>query len=272
MEPIQLLVCLDENYMPPLRVMLASLFVNNQGEDVVVWLLHKNISQAMLNDLAIFCERNHATLRPIVVDGSLFSDAPVLHRYTQEMYFRLLAPFLLPDSLHKVLYLDPDILIINQLRPLWDLDMKGRMFAAAVHTGKTELANNINRIRLKTEHDYFNSGVLLIDLDLGRREIIPADIFKYVKKHEKELLLPDQDILNSMYGSKILELDDEIWNYDARKFSNYLMRSSGRFDVDWVMDNTAILHFCGNAKPWKAKYRHRFGILYKHYIQLTNRL
>ena len=53
------------------------------------------------------------------------------------MYYRLLAAQFLPDHLHRILYLDPDILVINSLRPLWETDLKGNLFAAAAHTGKT---------------------------------------------------------------------------------------------------------------------------------------
>ena len=37
------------------------------------------------------------------------------------------------------------------------------------------------------------------------------------------------------------------------------------------MEHTAILHFCGKAKPWKPGYVYRFGVLYHHYAQLTRR-
>ena len=84
-------------------------------------------------------------------------------------------------------------------------------------------------------------------------------------------MLPDQDVLNALYSSRILELDDALWNYDARNFKNYLMRSNGVADMEWVIDHTAVLHFCGRAKPWKPHYRHRFGMLYLHYEQLTRR-
>ena len=90
-----------------------------------------------------------------------------------------------------------------------------------------------------------------------------------MKEHAKELLFPDQDALNAMYGRRILEIDDSIWNYDARNYNNYLLRSAGVCDMDWVMENTAVLHFCGRAKPWQKGYIRRFGILYKHYMALT---
>lgn len=82
-------------------------------------------------------------------------------------------------------------------------------------------------------------------------------------------LLPDQDILNALYGRRTLQIDDSIWNYDARNYNTYLLRSGGICDMDWVMKNTAILHFCGKTKPWQKGYIHRFGLLYKHYEHVT---
>ena len=79
-------------------------------------------------------------------------------------------------------------------------------------------------------------------------------------------------MLNAMYGSRTLEIDDFLWNYDARNYNNYLLRSAGVCNMDQVMAQTAVLHFCGRSKPWQAGYIHRFGILYKHYMHLTERI
>lgn len=271
METIDLLVSLDENYLPQLRVMLYSASLNNPGVHFRVFLLHRGFSTELLSSLSRQLEVLDMELRAIRVDERLFENAPVMKQYPQEMYYRLLAAQLLPEDMDRIIYLDPDILVINPLTPLWRLDMGGKLFAAAAHTGMTELANNVNRLRLGTERDYFNSGVLLIDLARCRAEVKPEEIFSYVSEHADELLLPDQDILNALYSSRILELDDAIWNYDARNFKNYLMRSNGVADMEWVIEHTAVLHFCGRAKPWKPHYRHRFGMLYLHYEQLTRR-
>ena len=271
METIDLLVSLDENYLPQLRVMLYSASLNNPGVHFRVFLLHRGFSTELLSSLSRQLEVLDMELRAIRVDERLFENAPVMKQYPQEMYYRLLAAQLLPEDMDRIIYLDPDILVINPLTPLWRLDMGGKLFAAAAHTGMTELANNVNRLRLGTERNYFNSGVLLIDLASCRAEAKPEEIFPYVSEHADELLLPDQDILNALYSSRILELDDALWNYDARNFKNYLMRSNGAADMEWVIENTAVLHFCGRAKPWKPHYRHRFGMLYLHYEQLTRR-
>ena len=65
------------------------------------------------------------------------------------------------------------------------MDLEGRLFAAAAHTGKTDLANQVNRVRLGTDHDYYNSGVLLMNLEACRREISTDHIFRFVAEHER---------------------------------------------------------------------------------------
>ena len=266
---INLLVSVDRNYLFRLQVLLTSIAVNNPHEKFDLYLMHSEIPDHALGCVRAQCDRLGYRLFPIQVDASLFKNAPVTKRYPKEMYYRLLAPQMLPDGLERILYLDPDILVINPLRPLWETDISEYLFAAASHTGITDIANDVNRIRLGTESDYFNSGVLLMHLARSRREIFPEEIFDFAREHKKGLVLPDQDILNALYGEKILPLDDTVWNYDARNYSRYLLRSSGKADMHWIISNTAILHFCGRAKPWKPGYPYRFGILYKHYEHLT---
>ncbi len=267
---MDILVTLDDGYMPQLRVMLTSLYISNPNLACRIYLLHSGIMENHLHELMLSLKHIGYQLFPINIDEGLFENAPVTKQYPKEMYYRLLAAQILPEELNKILYLDPDVLVINSLRPLWELDMKDSLFAAASHTGKTELANNINKLRLGTDQKYYNSGVLLINLPLCRSEIVPEEIFSFVGEHTSDLLLPDQDILNAMYGSRIQEIDDFLWNYDARNYNNYFVRSAGEANLEWVMKNTAIIHFCGRAKPWKPHYTHRFGILYRHYMQLAD--
>lgn len=269
MKPIHILVTMDENYIPPFQVMLTSLVLNNPEETFHIWLLHSAVSTDRLAELEVYCLSRGVTFHSVQVDGTLFAHAPVMRYYTQEMYYRLLAAHLLPKELTRVIYLDPDVLIINSIRPLWELDLKGNLFAAAAHTGMTEFANEVNRLRLGTDNDYFNTGVLLMDLDAARDQIIPDEIFSFARENSLELILPDQDIFNRLYGSHVLPLNDAMWNYDTRNYSSYLLRSKGEYDWEWVVDNTVVLHFCGSDKPWQPNYRPRLGLLYRHYMRLA---
>lgn len=268
--PLDILVTLNGAYLPRLQVLLASLHDNQPGR-VDVHLIHRGIEAEDLAAVDGQCRLYGYGFEPLEIDGSLFDDAPVSRQYPQEMYHRLLAPALLPPGLHRVLYIDPDTLVINPLDDLWNLDLEGKAFAAAAHTGTAELANNLNQTRLGTDGAYFNSGVILMDLDRCRTLVDIDDVFGYVRRHASSLVLPDQDVFNALYGQYTMPVDDVRWNYDARNYHVYLLRSSGQHNLDWVMAHTSVLHFCGRLKPWRARYRYRFGVLYKHYVQRARR-
>lgn len=266
-----LLVTLDENYIEQMKVLMTSIYINNPGQIFNIYLIHSGISDEKLDALESNLSKFSYKLFPIKAEDGLFSSARVTDRYPKEMYYRLLAGELLPENLDKIIYIDPDILVINSLKEIWETDIRDFLFAAASHTGKTDMANNVNKIRLGTDTDYYNSGFLLINLKRAREEIVPEEIFAYADRNYKNLLLPDQDILNAMYGDKVLPLKDSIYNYDARNYSSYLLRSKGEEDLGWVMENTVILHFCGRDKPWKKNHRTKFTALYRHYMRLSDR-
>lgn len=268
-DKIHLLVTFDKNYIKPFQTMLKSLVVNNPKENIHVWLLHSAIPKEDLQNLEEYCKTQNVTLEALQVERSIFQNAPITKRYPQEMYYRLLASYILPTSLEKVLYIDPDILVINPIRPLWEMPLGENTFAAASHTDVFGMIDNINKIRIGKEHKYFNSGVMLIDLNKARQLVKPEEIFACVREHSDELLLPDQDVFNYLYGEKTLPIDDIIWNYDARYFSEYQLRSGGASNMDWVIQNTVFLHFCGKKKPWKATYLGKFSALYKHYMKFA---
>ena len=158
---MDILVTLDEGYLMQLRVMLTSLYLNHPNELCRVYLLHSRIPDVRLRELGKGLRALGCELHPVRVDSRLFEKAPVTKQYPQEMYYRLLAARLLPEDLERVLYLDPDVLIINSLKPLWELEMGDFLFAAASHTGKTEIANSVNRLRLGTDRnrEKFSGGL-----------------------------------------------------------------------------------------------------------------
>lgn len=266
---INILVTFDKNYIVPFQVMLKSLQITNSQGKFHIWLLHSTIPDEELEALNKYCNVLGYSFTSVQVDRLFFENAPIMKRYPQEMYYRLLAPLLLPATIDKVLYVDPDILVLNSVRPLWEIDLNENTFAAASHTGIFDVMNGVNRVRLRTDHDYFNSGVMLMDLEKARKLVKADEIFDCVREHSVELLLPDQDVFNFLYGADTLQIPDEIWNYDARYFSGYQLRSNRECDMEWVMKNTVFLHFCGKQKPWKAYYSSRFASLYKHYMNLA---
>lgn len=269
-EPIELLFTLDEGYLKPFKTALFSIHINNLNQKFRVWLINESISEKNLAALHDFCDYLGFTLRDVKVDGSNWKSAPTVDRYPKEMYFRLLAGEILPKEITKVLYLDPDILVINSLTELWVKDLKGHLLAASIHKGLLDVSTPLNKVRLDLDHGYYNSGVMLLDLDQARSRIKWDDISRVIQKYANYLILPDQDILNYLYGKYAVLIPEEKWNYDARMYGKYFTRSLSKYDIHWVMQHTVILHFCGKPKPWDKNHDNHFTALYATYQNMVD--
>lgn len=258
---MNILITLDRNYFTPLRVLLYSLFESQEA--LHIYLISEGFSAQELTRLTEWCQAHGAVLHPIPVLNELFAEAPVFRHFSRAMYYRLLAQELLPSDVERVLYLDPDILALRPLDRLYHTSLENYYYAAAAHSDKLGLTNRIQMQRLGIENSagYFNSGVLLIHLSALRETVAPAEIFSYVRENKRQLILPDQDVLNGMYGPKIKSIDDSEWNLDPRWYPKYELQDGK--NLDWIMKHTALIHFCGKHKPWQEDYTELFGALYK---------
>lgn len=246
MLPMNLLVTVDERYIPPLKTMLTSL-KRHETTPVKVWLIHCQLSADVLATLASFITTQLGfEFQAIQADAASLGNVPVTDQYPVETYYRLLCGEILPRSVHRVLYLDPDTLILNAVADLWRLPLAGKTFAAVAHQGDQD-----SRERLGLAQPYFNTGVLLIDLDRLRQLVDVQAINQFVAMHDA-LPLVDQDVLNGLYGDQVIEVDDRLWNLDVPNFAQY---EAAGVTEDWVKTHTKVLHYQRQPKPWQSNYQ-----------------
>lgn len=269
---MNLLFSINDKFVDQLATVLLSIKLNSKPCDIDIYVIQEEKLERT-DELVAICERLNIIYHPIIVNKDLFANAPTTDRYPTIIYYRLLAHEMLPADLHKVLYLDADVLVINDITALYNLDIEDYLYASAIHTSITNTTEVINKMRLQNfdAKGYYNSGVMLMNLDLVRQKVKDQDIFDYIKTHT--LLLPDQDVLNALYGKDIKEIPDQIYNFDVRKDRIYEAISSGEWTIDWVIKNTAILHYCGRDKPWyPTTNKGRLTPLYKNYFRLTQKM
>jgi lipopolysaccharide biosynthesis glycosyltransferase len=108
------------------------------------------------------------------------------------------------------------------------------------------------------EHVYANTGVLLMNLSLLRKEQSVDEVLAYVRRKRWLLTLPDQDIISTLYGLKIALVDNKIYNLSEREIRWYNRRHAKKIDEDWVERHAKIIHYLSKNKPWKQGYK---GIL-----------
>lgn len=264
--PINILVTLDRNYISYFNVMLYSMLYSNPDEYFHIYLIHCAIDPSNMmatNELL----RDRGQLHLIRIQENL-DDAPTTDRYPQEIYYRIFAAKYLPETLDRILYLDPDIIVNKSVRELYDMPMGTAFFAAASHIGN--LLHFFNEIRLDIDEKmpYINSGVMLINLRQLRMEQNYKAVFDYINTHKGKLFLPDQDIISGLYGTRIIPLDSYRYNMTERLFA-FHKQSGDKMDLDYVRNHTVIIHYCGRNKPWKAGY---IGKLDRFYHETTARM
>ncbi|MCI1920720.1 MAG: glycosyltransferase family 8 protein [Liquorilactobacillus nagelii] len=272
MDKINLLFSIDDHFVNQLKTLLYSIKINSPDCYLHAFILQKKLHrQAEIQD---FCQKIKIACTILTLKKDKFHHAPQTKRYPETIYYRLLAQNYLPAEVKKVIYLDADILCVNNIQSLYQTDISDYLYAAASHSQLTNFTNVVNKVRLKMyeAEEYYNSGVLLINVPQAQKEITVNDLQKFIVENRNNLILPDQDILNSLYGGRIYSIPDQIYNYDARKSLVYEMISGGSWDLNWVIEHTVFLHFCGRDKPWKKDYRSKFALLYKHYSHLAAKI
>lgn len=264
-EKMNLLVAINHTYIKQLNILLNSVQISNPEEIFFVYLLHQNLEKAEIEQIKIGLDLQRINLIPIQIEKSEINLFPVVEkRYPVEIYFRIFATKYLPKDIDRVLYLDADTLVINQLNELYYMDFEKNYYVAATHIGK--LLHKFHEIRLDIEKDepYINTGVLLINLEELRKIDMEKQVIEYIKKNKNKLMLPDQDIITAMYGDKIKLMDHLKYNLGDREFNLYnFEHPKEKLDLKWVCKNTVILHYYGRNKPWQNNYVGTLGTFYE---------
>lgn len=272
MFPYHILVTLDRNYLKVLSVMLYSLSQSDPEGVYTVYVVNNTLTEEDFASLSALLPRTE--LVNVRVPEDLLQNAPVSDRYPSEMYYRLFAARYLPQQLERILYLDPDLVVLHSLRSLYQIDFDSKLFAAASHIeSRTFRELNRRRLHLSEHAKYLNSGVMMMNLALLRKES-PQTIIDYIQSHKATLLLPDQDVLNALYADRTIPLDPMVYNLGEKylRLKNLHLPPAEKLTLDWVRSNTAIVHYYGRNKPWKEHYRGSLGIFYHEWEQQLQQL
>ncbi len=249
---MNILVTLDKKYLFPLAVMLESVGKTGSGRETDVFVVHSALE---VEDF-VFLKKAvepfaFIKLHNVKIEAKWFKNTPVIERLPAESFYRLLAFEFLPDEVDKVLYLDPDILVLKPLDELYDLDLKGNILAAANHTkGLVETMNKV-RLGLSKEQKYVNSGVMLMDIKKMRETLTAQSVIEAANDNLQKLWMGDQDLANILFADKTLYLDELAYNLDERT----LKRNRKTFGKKEIAETTAIIHYNGKYKPWLDGYK-----------------
>lgn len=213
---MNILFSIDKYYIPQARLMLLSLLRHHPDTDIHAYLLHSSLTEAEIGRITFAFPRNRLQLHPLKIDDSQMKAFPVTARYPTEIYYRIFAAHFLPQTLDRILYLDPDLIVRGNLAELYHMEMGHAFYAAASHVQKPLQVLNTLRLDMHEMGPYINSGVLLMNLDQLRHEQTMTEVFQYVERKKATLILPDQDIISGLYFNRIIEINTYLYNMTGK--------------------------------------------------------
>ncbi len=253
----------DEKYVMPTCVSLTSL-KENVSEYVRVYIICDNVKSES-KDVLQSVQTSTFKITLIDAEACLQGYEKVVEEIVAKtgtyVSKSALIKFDLPNILNdlkKVLYLDSDVVICKDISGLWNTDIEDYYVAAVNDMGDghylggdhPDLASRLGLV----SGNYFNSGVILLNLDLMRCDSI-SDVLKDYRLKGINYFM-DQDALNYVLGAKRKVMPYK-YNYMASliylsEFETYNTCFYGNEykSISACLDDQFIIHMSGPYKPW----------------------
>ena len=255
----------DENYVKYVSVALVSLLENNKDLSFRVNYLIDKISDVDRSRLECLADKYGCEIKFFSIASEIFNFSVTKYHFRQSVYFRLLMADLL--GIEKALYLDADVVINGSIKELLSVDVNDSMLAAVPNPGFSRHEN----LGMSSKADYFNAGVMLVNLEKWRSYCISKKSIDYMKRNAVNIEFADQDVLNALvdgnwvklhlkYNQQAVIFDDEFENLPKIFHDN---------ELNEAKINPVIIHYSGSSKPWLLENSHPYKKLYWKYLKLT---
>lgn len=258
----------DDGYSIITAVSLLSLLESNKKvSELNVFIVDCGISDNNKNKFIMLAKKYNRKI--IFVDGkNMERKIPIkldLLYWSFVCYVRLFFSELLPQ-LDRVLHIDCDTIIKDNLEDIYNIDLKGNLCAACydcLPTAKYALG-------MEKQSKYYSNGLILFDLKLMRENNIQEKFVEYIMKKEGKLPHLDQDVLNVVLENKIYTLaprynlmtQNVIFKEKSCEFFNDDEPYYSKTELKNGLNNPAMIHIVGFkylSKPWMQPCYHPYN-------------
>jgi|688.fasta_scaffold283444_2 lipopolysaccharide biosynthesis glycosyltransferase len=264
---INVVLYADRNYFVPLIVTIASaLNAASDNTRLRFYVLYSDFSAADMQVIQEKCVG--ADIRWIRQNYALMQRSfQALGYRSLACYARLFVADLLPLDVSRAIMLDCDIVILSDLSELWDVNLDGAPVGACVNVGNPVCGMNdagmFTRERICAEAPYFNSGVMVADLDVWRAQGASSRAIQLAKKYVGQFHYRDQCLLNVIFYNAWKQIH-LAWNQQTFLFAlpSYKYSIFSKTEYTEGLSNPRIVHFTTRHKPWGDRCYHDFAYVY----------
>lgn len=257
---IHLAYMTDRNYLPYVETSIYSAYKNKKlATFYQVHIIAKDFTAADIKEIKRLekdkLKINIYPAKPLNLDMSHLGRFASFEISLQKLF---IAEYLKID---KVLYLDADTLVLDDLSTAYQTDLKNNYVAAVKDGLMYQHPEHIAEIGLAWRGFYFNSGIMLLNLKAIRQDNIIKSALIYFNTHQE--IFGDQDVLNVVFKDKVAPLSYR-YNCNSTFFEEKSAAFLGKFYEEHVpnppqkvYETAAILHFAGH-KPWTPYFTHEY--------------
>lgn len=196
-------------------------------------------------------------------------------RWPRSAWARIFTPDLMPD-VDTLLYMDIDVLVREDCGKLFKIDMTDKALAVVYESDSSSRGDYMQSLNIPLDcPGYFNSGVLMMNLDFFRKNNLIDRLLAYARENYEKFELPDQDTLNAVLYDKAIKLHPR-WNWNdlgTRRLIHRKADSPRTIRTATVKEAVeaslypGIIHFCGDYKPWQYDNHHIMSYLYEEAVR-----
>ncbi len=265
-EMIDIVSSCDENYAQHLAVVLKSIIHNaSSPQKLRFWILTSGITEQKEQAIRTVIHSGGAAGNILEVDKSKVINAPISGHISLAAYYRILLPELLPRTIDKVIYVDADLVVLEDIEKLASIPLGSNLVGAVLNPRFSRWES----LRIDPSMGYFNSGVLLVNLSQWRLENLQQQLCAVINTESASLKLHDQDALNRVVAGRWLRLDPR-WN---QQYSFFLvgakMLGLSNSEYRRLLRKPFIAHYSGGSKPWVFSDDHPLKSAYYRYLDMT---
>ena len=277
-----LIVCAtDDAYVMPLTAMLYSAGQNlREGSQIRVMILDGGVSDENKQKLKESIVDLPVEISWISFNAEILNQFEISHHVSHTAYYRLLLSEVLPASISRILYLDCDLLIRGDLVELWEMDLENHTMIAIPdiacpnvdassgmenykranpYLAAVKPIQNYSDLGISADSQYFNSGVMLIDLDRWRDLQMSQKLLKCMSENQDFIWCWDQYALNVVLNGEWKPAPVK-WNMGTHALEYPSPQHSPVCPTEFqqMLDDPQVVHFTTEWKPWHYGIKHPY--------------
>jgi len=257
------IVCTCENhFVVLLAAMIKSLELNHKTSEIIdLYIIDDKINKRSKVKISNSVNKNLIQIHWLKMKECIpkgFDLPKDKSTYPINVYMKLFIPYLLPKTVEKAIFLDVDMIVLNDISELWKTDLQGNVIGAVTDQFIKVVSawggiQNYEELNLNKDSPYFNTGLMLIDLKKWVDLDVTKKVLDFTNKNHKFGSFGDQYGINAILANKWFSLNS-LWN---------------RFAYS-TEDRPYIIHFTGRKPIYKTyEYSKKYQEIFYSYLNMT---